>query len=99
LTSIDPELSGQVLAHEFISNPHPASVPRWNREIKPWLQLVARIRTKQPELGLPEFTDDEIERVLALAWGGAASFKEVVDRPLLPAFRAVLSTVQLAALH
>jgi ATP-dependent helicase HrpB len=98
LTAIDPDVSGQVLAHEFVQNPQPASVPRWNREIKPWLQMVARTRAKQPELGLPEFTDDEIEGVLALAWGGAASFKEVVDRPLLPAFRAVLSTTQLEAL-
>ena len=98
LQKLDPVATGQVLANEFVYNPHPMSVPRWEREVKPWLRMVARKRTQEPELDLPEFTDEKIVQVLALAWEGGASFKEVADRPLLPAFRAQLTDAQLQAL-
>jgi hypothetical protein len=95
----DPAEAAQVLAREFVRNPHPASVPRWDRELKPWLQCVIQLRDRKPELGLPDFDDEQIMRGLAQAWHGAASFKEAADRPLLPAFLAMLTPEQQAAVE
>ncbi len=98
LANPDPKIAGMVLAREFVYNPHPGSVPRWEREVKPWLKAVTRKRHAEPELGLPEFTDELIVRVLALAWEGGVSFKEIAERPLVPAFRAQLTDEQLQSL-
>lgn len=91
---VNPAASGFALAREFVHNPHPASVPRWDRELKPWLLHVARLRALQPDLGLPEFDDEQIMQGLAQAWQGATSYKEAAARPLLPAFQALLDVDQ-----
>jgi ATP-dependent helicase HrpB len=98
MEQVDPAAAAQVLAREFVRNPHPPSVPRWERELKPWLRKVERARQRSPELGLPEITDELISQTLAQAWHDATSFKEAADRPLLPAFEALLTPQQRASL-
>ncbi|MCL5998255.1 MAG: ATP-dependent RNA helicase [Chloroflexi bacterium] len=99
LDEIDPAAAAQVLAHEFVRNPHPPSVPRWERELKPWLLRVAALRARTPELALPVFDDEQIAQGLAQAWHGTSSFKAAAGRPLLPTFQAMLTPTQRAAVE
>jgi ATP-dependent helicase HrpB len=98
LPQVDPIVAAKVLAQEFVRNPHAPSVPRWERELKPWLKRIDKTRKAHPELNLPEFNDDLITRCLADAWQGATSFKTAADKQLLPSFQAVLTTEQLDAI-
>ena len=91
---LDPALAALALAREFVRNPHPPSVPRWERELKPWLLKVARARQQNPDLDWPPFTDEQMTQGLAQAWHGASSYKEVADRPLVPNFETMLSVEQ-----
>ncbi len=91
---VDPAEAGLILAREFVHSPHPGSVPRWEREVRPWLLKVAKLRQQRPELNLPEFGDDQIVQLLAQAWHGAASYKEADERLLLPQFESILTPEQ-----
>jgi ATP-dependent helicase HrpB len=94
VTQMDPALAALALAREFVRNPHPPSVPRWERELKPWLLKVAQARHAHPELDWPAFDDEQITLGLAQAWQGATSYKEAADKPLLPPFETLLSAEQ-----
>jgi ATP-dependent helicase HrpB len=98
IEQLDPAQAALALAREFVRNPHPTSVPRWERELKPWLLKVARIRQQTPELDWPPFNDEQITQGLAQAWYGATSYKEAAERPLVPAFEALLNDAQHAAI-
>jgi ATP-dependent helicase HrpB len=91
---LDPALAALTLAREFVRNPHLPSVPRWERELKPWLLKVARARQQNPELDWPPFSDEQITQGLARAWHGASSYKEAAERPLVPSFETLLSAEQ-----
>jgi ATP-dependent helicase HrpB len=91
---MDPAMAALTLAREYMRNPHPTSVPRWDRELKPWLLKVARARLLMPALDWPAFTDEQVTQALAHAWHGATSYKEAADRPLVPDFEAMLTPAQ-----
>jgi ATP-dependent helicase HrpB len=74
-------------------------LPTWKEETEEWMQRVQWLAHHHPELGLPTF--DETERHLALEeWcRGAVGYREVKDKPALPALQSLLTPAQRSALE
>lgn len=74
-------------------------LPTWKEETEEWLQRVQWLAHHHPELGLPSF--DESERLLALEeWcHGAVGYRDVKDKPALPALQSLLTPTQRASLE
>lgn len=93
----DLDAAAQTLAREF--SDQLGKVPGWTHELKQWLLRLQMAGSLMPELGLPAVDRALIERGLAAAWRGALTFKEAAQRPLLPAFEALLTPEQRAAVE
>lgn len=91
----DLDAAAQTLAREF--SDQLGKLPGWTHELKQWLLRLRMAGSLMPELGLPAVDRALIERGLAAAWHGALTFKEAAQRPLLPAFEALLTPEQRAA--
>jgi ATP-dependent helicase HrpB len=74
-------------------------LPTWKEEAEEWIQRVRWLAHHHPELGLPAF--DETDRVLALeTWcEGAVGYRDVKDKPAIPALQSLLTPAQRAALE
>lgn len=95
--AFDLDAAAQTLAREF--SDQLGKLPGWTHELKQWLLRLRLVGSLMPELGLPGVDRALIERGLAAAWRGALTFKEAAQRPLLPAFEALLTPEQRAALE
>ena len=73
-------------------------LPTWKEEAEEWIQRVQWLAHYYPELELPSF--DEADRLTALeCWcHGAVGYREVKDRPSLPALQSLLTAAQRSAL-
>jgi ATP-dependent helicase HrpB len=74
-------------------------LPTWKEETEQWMQRVQWLGLHHPELGLPSF--DETERLLALEkWcQGAVGYREVKEKPALPALQSLLTVTQCSSLE
>jgi ATP-dependent helicase HrpB len=74
-------------------------LPTWKEETEEWMQRVQWLAHHHPELELPSF--DATERQLALEeWcRGAVGYREVKDKPALPALQSLLTPAQRSALE
>ena len=74
-------------------------LPTWKEETEEWMQRVQWLAHHHPELELPSF--DATERQLALEeWcRGAVGYREVKDKPALPALQSLLTPPQRSALE
>ena len=90
----DLDAAAQTLAREF--SDQLGKLPGWTHDVKQWLLRLRLVGSLMPELGLPAVDRALIERGLAAAWRGALTFKEAAERPLLPAFEALLTPEQRA---
>jgi ATP-dependent helicase HrpB len=74
-------------------------LPTWKEETEEWMQRVQWLAHYNPELALPSF--GETERLAALEkWcHGAVGYREVKDRPALPALQSLLTASQRSALE
>jgi ATP-dependent helicase HrpB len=90
------EEAAKVLAAHLAEGDLP--LPTWKEEAEEWMQRVQWLAHHHPELGLPSF--DEAERHTAMEhWcEGAVGYREVKDRPALPALQMLLSPAQRSAL-
>ncbi len=93
----DLDAAAQTLAREF--SDQLGRLPGWTNELKQWLLRVRLVGSLMPALGLPAVDRALIERGLAAAWRGALTFKEAAERPLQPAFEALLTPEHRAALE
>jgi ATP-dependent helicase HrpB len=73
-------------------------LPTWKEETEEWIDRVQWLAHHHPELELPSF--DASERLAALErWcEGAVGYREVKDRPALPALQSLLTSAQRSAL-
>jgi len=73
-------------------------LPTWKEEAEEWIRRVQWLSLYHPELGLPAF--GPAERITALErWcEGAVGYREVKDRPALPALQSLLTPAQRSAL-
>lgn len=74
-------------------------LPTWGEEATEWTNRLQWLSHYHPELSLPNFT--EKERLIALErWcEGAVGYRDVKDRPSLPALEGMLTRTQRAALE
>jgi ATP-dependent helicase HrpB len=74
-------------------------LPTWKEEAEEWIQRVRWLARHHPELELP--TIDETDRQLALeTWcEGAVGYRDVKDKPAIPALLSLLTPAQRAALE
>ena len=74
-------------------------LPTWKGDAEEWMQRVHWLAHYHPELKLPMF--DETDRLLALeTWcEGALGYRDVKDKPAVPALQSLLTPGQRAALE
>ena len=74
-------------------------LPTWKEETEEWMQRVRWLAHYHPELGLPTF--DETDHLLALeTWcEGAVGYRDVKDKPAIPALQSLLTPSQRATLE
>jgi len=91
-----PEAS-RVLAAALAEGDLP--LPTWKEEAEEWIQRLRWLAHHHPELELP--TIDETDRLLALeTWcEGAVGYRDVKDKPAIPALQSLLTPAQRASLE
>ena len=91
-----PEAS-RVLAESLAGGDLP--LPTWKEEAEEWMHRVRWLSHHHPELELPEFNEED--RLLALTeWcEGAVGYRDVKDKPAIPALQSLLTPAQRAALE
>ena len=78
--TLDPQASAEVLAREFADKLD--RLPPWANEARPWLA-----QHRDLAAGL---TEERLQAILVAAWRGAGTYKELLERPILPALRSAL---------
>ena len=73
-------------------------LPTWKEETEEWMQRVQWLAHYHPELELPSFNEGERLAALERWCQGAVGYREVKDRPALPALQSLLTTAQRSAL-
>ncbi|HRX06622.1 MAG TPA: ATP-dependent helicase HrpB [Kiritimatiellia bacterium] len=94
---LDPppaEESARLLAKAVLSGECP--LKKWDRAVDQWIARVNLLAAACPDWDLPSCGETERELVVQQICHGAVSAKEVKDRPVLPAFRSLLSPAQTA---
>lgn len=74
-------------------------LPTWKEHAEEWIQRVRWLAHHHPELDLPEVNEED--RLLALTeWcEGAVGYRDVKDKPAIPALQSLLNANQRAALE
>ena len=74
-------------------------LPSWKEEAEEWMHRVQWLAHHHPELELPSF--DETDRRLAIeTWcEGAVGYRDVKDKPAIPALQSLLTPAQRSALE
>jgi ATP-dependent helicase HrpB len=91
------EEASKVLAAALAEGDLP--LPTWKEETEEWMQRVRWLAHYHPELALPTF--DETDHLLALeTWcEGAVGYRDVKDKPAIPALQSLLTQAQRATLE
>jgi ATP-dependent helicase HrpB len=74
-------------------------LPTWKEETEEWIQRVQWLAHYHPELELPIFSEAERFAALERWCHGAVGYREVKDRPALPALQSLLTPAQRSALE
>ena len=72
-------------------------LPTWNEESPSWIHRWQWLHRFHPELELPEWTEELHSIAFQQYCQGALSYREVKDRPAVPALETLLSRAQRAA--
>jgi len=94
---LDPppaEESARLLAKAVLSGECP--LKKWDRAVDQWIARVNLLAAACPDWDLPSCGETERELVVQQICHGAASYKEIKDRPVLPTVKALLSPAQIA---
>jgi ATP-dependent helicase HrpB len=82
-------LAAKVLAGE-------CALKGWNRAVDQWMARVNGLARAWPDWQLPVYDESTRELLIQQICLGAASCKEIKDRPVLPTVKALLSSAQQA---
>jgi len=91
------EEASKVLATALAEGDLP--LPTWKEETEEWIQRVQWLAHYHPELELPSFNEEERLAALERWCQNAVGYREVKDRPALPALLSLLTGAQRAALE
>ena len=90
------EEASRVLAAALAEGDLP--LPTWKEEADEWIHRVQWLAHYHPELELPSFNEAERRAALESWCAGAVGYREVKDRPALPALQSLLTGAQRSAL-
>lgn len=86
------EEAAKILAEEVLAGR--CVLKQWNDDVEQWIARVNRLREWMPELGIPGIRGDDRQVMLRHICFGAASCKEIKDRPVWPVVKGWLSKQQ-----
>jgi ATP-dependent helicase HrpB len=84
--------AAEILAREVAAGR--CVLKNWNESVEQWIVRVNRLREWMPELNLPAIASDDRLALLERVCRGAASYKEIKDRPVWPVVKGWLSKEQ-----
>ena len=88
----EPAQAAQILADYILA--HDLHLQGWDEAVEQWLARVAWLSAQRPQLNLPDCRDKaSVVRAICV---GETSYKEVRQKPCLPAVKALLTSEQLA---
>jgi ATP-dependent helicase HrpB len=90
-----PDRTAEVLAAEVMGGR--MTLPLWDSKVTEWVLRVNLLARECPRLGIPAIGEEEEKTILEQLALGASGYKDLKDRPVLPAFRAWLSPLQTEA--
>ena len=88
----DVDAAAVILAEEVCAGR--LELKRWDAEVEAWITRVNCLAGWMPEIGLPEFGEEDRKLVVAEVCSGAIGHKEIKDRPVKKALRGWLSSAQ-----
>lgn len=94
---LDPppaEEAARLLAAAVLSGE--CALRQWDRAVDQWIARVNLLAKAWPEWQLPAYDEAARERLVQQLCHGATAYKEIKDRPVLPAVKALLSPAQQA---
>jgi ATP-dependent helicase HrpB len=94
---LDPppaEESARLLAAAVLSNE--CVLKQWDRAVDQWIARVNLLAKACPDWELPAYGEPERELFIQQICHGAASYKDIKDRPVLHAVKSLLSPAQIA---
>jgi ATP-dependent helicase HrpB len=86
------DAAARVLAGEILSGR--LQNPKWDHHVEQWILRVNQLATWCPDLGLSPIGDDERRHIIEQYCHGAASWKELKERALLPIVKSWLSAAE-----
>ncbi len=87
-----PDAAAPLLAEQLVSGKLVLS--SWDGHVLQWLNRLSCLRQAMPELEMPEFTEEDKLVALSMLCDGAVSYKEVINRQILPILHEWLSPWQ-----
>lgn len=88
----DADAAAEILAEEVCAGR--LSLKSWDAEVDAWITRVNCLAAWMPEIGVPEFGEEDRRLVIADVCAGAVGFKEIKDRPVKQALKGWLSAAQ-----
>ena len=87
-----PDAAAPILAERVIHGD--LRLEGWDGHVLQWLNRLTCLRLAMPELEIPEFTEDDRLMTITMLCEGAVSYKEIINRPVLPILKEILSPWQ-----
>ncbi|MCM8541029.1 MAG: ATP-dependent helicase HrpB [Lentisphaeraceae bacterium] len=66
-------------------------ISSWNSEVSKWIQRVSWVREVYPEKDLPEYSDEDIKKIVVQVCFGSKSYKEIKNVNVIDYFKNLLS--------
>lgn len=88
----DADAAAVILAEEICAGR--LSLKAWDAEVDAWIERVNCLAAWMPEIGVPEFGEEDRKLVIAEVCSGAIGYKDIKDRPVKQALRTWLSPSQ-----
>ncbi len=88
----DADAAAVILAEEVCAGR--LNLKSWDASVDAWIERVNCLARWMPEIGVPEFGDEDRKLVIAEVCSGAVGYKEIKDRPVKNALRGWLSAAQ-----
>ncbi len=90
----DPERASQLL-YEQVASTNNMPLLGWDESCQEWIDRVQFLREHFPQLGLPEYSDEECDGVRRELCQGETKYSAVRNKPALPYLQALLTPQQL----
>ena len=88
----DADAAALILAEEVCAGR--LSLKAWDAEVDAWIERVNCLAAWMPEIGVPEFGEEDRKLVIAEVCSGAMGYKDIRDRPIKQALLTWLSPAQ-----